>query len=103
MTLPTRFIGALVVTGALLIPSQSGAIVPPVDCHTMKYGSKRYQVKADQVSCSRAKDKAKAYLRTHRSPSPFKCTKGPSGSKLKATCRNTKPVRDQTIYIFTKS
>ncbi len=70
----------------LAVAQPAGAIVPPKDCGTTTVKSKRYQIKADQMRCSRAKDYARDYLRKRDRPRGYRC-KNYSGSKLKFRCQ----------------
>ncbi len=71
---------------AFAVAQPAGAIVPPKDCGTTTVKSKRYQIKADQMRCSRAKDYARDYLRSRDRPSGYRC-KNYRGSKLKFRCQ----------------
>ena len=65
----------------------AGAIVPPRDCGTTTVKGKRYNIKADQLSCSTAKPHARRYLSTGRRPSGYKCRNYSAAStKLKFKC-----------------
>lgn len=75
----------LAVVLSLGLAAPAGAVVPPRDCGTLKHGSKRYNVKADQLRCSTAKDHTKRYLSSRRKPSGYKC-KRYSDSKLEFRC-----------------
>lgn len=79
---------ALVVTGvtsAALAPPGS-AIVPPTDCGRVTVEGKRYNIKADQLRCSRARPYARRYLATGDRPSGYRCRKFGRETKLKFRC-----------------
>ena len=57
----------------LALPTLATAVVPPKNCGTMTVSGKRYQVKADQISCSTGRDHARRYLRTGRKPRGYRC------------------------------
>jgi hypothetical protein len=100
MTHPIRILSTVIVAFALVAPTQAGAIVPAKNCGIIKVGGKRYQVKADQLTCTTAKKYATTLLRTKRRPTNYRCTKGSSGSKLVYNCVNTKASPDRTFYIL---
>jgi hypothetical protein len=56
-----------------LIPVNTGAIVPPTDCGILKVNGKRFNIKADQIRCRRARRYSKAYLISHWRPSGYHC------------------------------
>ncbi len=68
------------------VAQPAGAIVPPRDCGFTTVGSKRYNIKADQLRCRTAKPHARRYLRTGRRPSGYKCKNYRGGTKLKFRC-----------------
>lgn len=70
---------------ALAVAQPAGAIVPPKNCGTTTVKSKRYQIKADQMRCSRAKDYARDYLKSRDRPRGYRC-RSYKGSKLKFRC-----------------
>ncbi len=70
---------------AIAVAQPAGAIVPPKDCGTTTVKSKRFQIKADQMRCSRAKDYARDYLRTRDRPRGYKC-RNYKNSKLRFRC-----------------
>jgi hypothetical protein len=70
---------------ALMAPG-AGATVPPKNCGTITVKSKRYQIKADQISCRTAKTYSRRYLSRHTRPSGYRCTSGAKGSALKFRC-----------------
>ncbi len=75
--------GAL--TGALLIPAETGAVVPPRNCGKMNVNGKTYNIKADQLRCTRARRYAKRYLTSRWRPTGYSC-KTYSNSALKFRC-----------------
>ena len=80
---------ALVVAGALsaavLIPAQSGAIVPPRNCGNLSVNGRTYNIKADQIRCPRARRYAKRYLVSHWRPRGYSC-RTYTNSALKFRC-----------------
>lgn len=70
---------------ALAVAQPAGAIVPPKNCGTTTIKSKRYQIKADQLRCSRAKDYIRGYIKERDRPRGYKCKINPD-SKLRYIC-----------------
>jgi len=75
--------GAL--TGAMLIPAETGAIVPPRNCGKMNVSGRTYNIKADQLRCTRARRYAKRYLTSRWRPTGYSC-RTYSNSALKFRC-----------------
>jgi hypothetical protein len=75
--------GAL--SGAMLIPAEAGAIVPPRNCGKMSVNGKTYNIKADQLRCTRARRYARSYLTSRSKPAGYSC-RTYSGSALKFRC-----------------
>ncbi len=69
---------AAAVAATLSLPTLATAVVPPKNCGTMSVKGKRYQVKADQISCKSGRDYAKRFIRTGRKPSGYRCRDYPS-------------------------
>jgi len=70
----------------LLVPG-AGAIVPPKNCGMMTVRHHRYQIKADQMRCTRARRYAERYLRSHTRPSGYTCRDyRASQTRLKFRC-----------------
>lgn len=76
---------AVALVAALCLPAVASAVVPPKSCGTMTVKGKRYQIKADQMRCSRAKDYARDYLKSRDRPRGYRC-RSYKGSKLKFRC-----------------
>jgi hypothetical protein len=70
---------------AVLIPTQTAAIVPPTDCGIVKVNGKRYNIKADQLRCSSARSYATRYLTSHWKPRGYSC-RGYRHSALRFRC-----------------
>jgi hypothetical protein len=58
---------------AALLPVAASATVPPRNCGPMKVAGRSYIIKADQLRCTTAKTRARAYLVSHRRPRGFTC------------------------------
>ena len=72
---------------ALAVPAPAPAVVAPKDCGFKTVGGKRYNVKADGVTCSWAKPRAVAYLRSGARPSGWSCRKySPSVTSMRFKC-----------------
>jgi hypothetical protein len=94
-----RFTLAVAVLGAGLLATSSHAIVPPKDCGRMTVSHKRWHIKADQISCKRARSYAKAYIAHHTKPPHYSCHRY-RGSALYAKCVNVRANPDRTIFII---
>ena len=81
---------ALVAVAALLaLPLSAGAIVPPKDCGKMTLNGKRYQVKADQITCASGRKYVKSRLVAHRTPKGYKCSVYPAQkNRVRLSCAN---------------
>jgi hypothetical protein len=88
---------AAVVAG--LVATTSQAIVPPKDCGRMTVSHKRWHIKADQISCKRARSYAKAYIAHHTRPPHYTCHRY-RGSAEYARCVNVRANPDRTIFIL---
>ena len=62
----------------LALPTLATAVVPPKNCGTMTVSGKRYQVKADQISCRSGREYAKRFITSGRKPSGYRCRDYPS-------------------------
>jgi hypothetical protein len=81
----------VVVTAALamavaLAPSPAWAPVPPRNCGMLEQAGKRYNIKADQLRCSRARRYARRYLASHRRPRGYTCRDYGRGTSIKFRC-----------------
>jgi hypothetical protein len=63
---------------ALLLPATAGAVIPPKDCGRITVDEKRYQVKADQISCTTGRVNARRFLTTGARPAGYTCRNYPS-------------------------
>jgi hypothetical protein len=64
---------AVVVTIGALGAGEAGAPVPPKNCGMLEQGSKRFNIKADQLRCRAARRYARAYLARHVRPRGYRC------------------------------
>ena len=62
------------------------AIVPPRNCGYMTVKSQRYNIKADQLRCRRARDYARGYLQSRERPSGYSCRNYGAGTAMKFRC-----------------
>jgi opacity protein-like surface antigen len=83
---------AAATAAALALPAAAPAVVPPKDCGNIKVSGKRYNIKADQISCASGRKYAKNKLSGHGAPRGYKCKKPASGSALKVYCSSGKKV-----------
>lgn len=85
----TRLLIAATLVASLCLPAAATAVVPPKNCGSMTVKGKRYQVKADQISCSTGRDHAERYLKTHRKPRGYKCNDvSKARNRVTFTCNN---------------
>lgn len=49
------------------------AVVPPTDCGRMSAKHHRYDVKADQISCKKARPLLKDFIKTGHKPAGWRC------------------------------
>ncbi|HEX8102086.1 MAG TPA: hypothetical protein VF533_05720 [Solirubrobacteraceae bacterium] len=72
---------------ALAVAQPAGAIVPPKDCGTTTVKHKRYDIKADQMRCKKAKKYSRAFLRSKDKPRGYRCKSyKASQTKLRFRC-----------------
>jgi hypothetical protein len=81
----------VVVTAALAVavafaPYQAWAPVPPRNCGMLEQGGQRYNIKADQLRCRRARRYARRYLSSHTRPRGYTCRDYGSGTSIKFRC-----------------
>ena len=85
----TLSVAALVAVLALAAVSApgAGATVPPKNCGTVTVKSKRFQIKADQITCRTAKTYSRRYLGSHSRPSGYRCSDySKKATKLRFRC-----------------
>jgi hypothetical protein len=51
----------------------AGAVVPPKDCGRMKAKHRKYDVKADQIPCKKARPLLKAFINKGHKPKGWHC------------------------------
>ena len=66
--------------------------MPPKNCGMLEVGSKRFQVKADQIRCRTARKYARSYLVSSRKPSGYRCRNYGRETKIKFRCSKGKRV-----------
>jgi hypothetical protein len=81
----------VVVTAALALavafsPYQAWAPVAPRNCGMLEAKGKRFNIKADQIRCTRARKYARRYLTTHRRPTGYSCRDYGGGTSIKFRC-----------------
>jgi hypothetical protein len=75
---------AAAVAVALAVPA--GATVPPRNCGMITVKSARFQVKADQIKCSKARPYARDYLVRGKRPRGYSCRRFPADTALAFRC-----------------
>jgi hypothetical protein len=87
---------ALIVTLSLaafgLHAAPSPAPVPPKDCDFIKVKGQRYNIKADQVKCRKARKLSRHYLAGKGKPKGYSCQRYPD-SETEIAFRCTKGAR----------
>jgi hypothetical protein len=81
----------VVVTAALALvvvfaPSRAWAPVPPKNCGMLETGSKRFNIKADQIRCRTARRHARRYLTSHDRPRGYTCRDYGRGTSIEFRC-----------------
>jgi hypothetical protein len=77
----------LMVVLLLVTAAPSPAPVAPRNCGMMSVKGDRYQVKADQIKCKRAKSWTRKYLGAGDRPSGYACKNYGGSTALKFRCR----------------
>lgn len=82
---------SLVVTAITLalvvaLTSPAWAPVPPRNCGMLEAKGKRYNIKADQIRCPRARRYARRYLVDHVKPSGYSCRNYGRETSIKFRC-----------------
>ena len=90
----TRILLAVLALGAVLaLPVVAPAVVPPKSCGTMTVKGKKYQVKADQISCKTGREHTQRYLSSHRKPRGYSCKDlSKEKGRVTFTCNNGRKV-----------
>jgi hypothetical protein len=78
MTMTRAVLLAAALAALLALPAAVNAVVPPKNCGTMSVKGKRYQVKADQISCSSGRTYARRFLTRGSKPRGYRCRDYPS-------------------------
>jgi hypothetical protein len=79
------FTAALAVA-VVLAPSAAWAPVPPRNCGMLEEGGKRFNIKADQLRCPRARRYARRYLASHDRPRGYSCRDYGRGTSIEFRC-----------------
>lgn len=78
---------------AACVPTAAVAVAPPKSCGLLTAKGKRYQVKADQISCRTARSHVRRYYEQGRRPSGYRCrTNPPSRSAVALYCEGGRKV-----------
>ena len=80
-----RLLPVLLAVSALLLVTAgpASAVVAPRDCGFLSVKGKRYNVKADQLSCSTGRRHARRYLQSGSRPSGYRCKNYPASQTAK--------------------
>jgi hypothetical protein len=77
---------AVLALAVAFAPFQAWAPVPPRNCGMLEVKGKRYNIKADQIRCGKARRYAKRYLAFHRKPRGYSCRDYGAGTSIKFRC-----------------
>ena len=81
------------VAALLALPLAADAVVPPKNCGTMTVSGKRYQVKADQISCRSGREHARRFIKTGRKPRGYRCRDYPTKrGRVDFYCNNARKI-----------
>ncbi len=69
-----------------LAPQSAWAPVAPKNCGMLEAKGKRYNIKADQIRCRRARRYARRYLVSHRRPRGYSCRDYGRGTRIEFRC-----------------
>ena len=88
-----RTLLAAAAVASLALPVGAPAVVPPKNCGSTTVQSKRYQVKADQISCATGIRYARRFLRTGSKPRGYRCKDYPSRKRrVDFYCNNRRKI-----------
>lgn len=71
--MPRRVLIGFALAGALCVPAAAPAVIPPKNCGYQTLKGKRYQIKADQISCKTAREHSRRYVVAGRKPRGYRC------------------------------
>jgi hypothetical protein len=77
---------AALALGVVFAPTQAWAPVPPRNCGMLDEGGKRFNIKADQLRCRRARRYARRYLASHTRPRGYSCRDYGRGTSIEFRC-----------------
>ena len=79
-------VAAALLAVSMTTPQDARATVPPRNCGVISVSERRYQIKADQIRCRKAKSYSRTYLSSGRRPSGYRCRTFTASTKLKFRC-----------------
>ena len=71
---------------ALASALPASAVVPPTNCGNVKVKGDKFNVKADQIRCKKAKRFAVDYLKHKDHPRGYKCENYGAGTRIEFRC-----------------
>ena len=77
-------LAAVAVSLASALPAS--AVVPPTNCGNVKVKGDKFNVKADQIRCRKAKPFAVDYLKHKDHPRGYKCENYGAGTRIEFRC-----------------
>jgi hypothetical protein len=79
------FLPALCVLAIAALPAN--AVVPPKECGRMKVHKRKYDIKADQMPCKKARTYSRTYIAENHKPKGFSCQKYGKETQLEFRCK----------------
>ena len=73
IALRSLIVTAITLALVVALAPTAGAPVPPRNCGMLEANGKRFNIKADQIRCTRARRYARRYLVQHVRPSGYSC------------------------------
>ena len=93
----STLLAAAALCAALFAAGPAGAIVPPKNCGKLTVKGKAYNIKADQLKCTKARDYSEDYLRRRDEARYYDCYSY-SGSAIKFRCVAKRYNPDKTYW-----
>lgn len=82
-------LACLAAVAGMLTAGPAQAVIPPKDCGTIRSKGKRYNVKGDRVSCSRARSWSARHLSSGWKPRGWRCRDyNPRETRIRFRCLN---------------
>lgn len=83
----------LAAASLLWLPMAANGVVPPKNCGEITVKEKRYQIKADQISCATGRVHSRRFLSTGARPEGYRCKNYPSRrDRVDFYCNNARKI-----------